>query len=269
MQETKSIDLAHDDDFNQLYIVNEQLPHRIWQEVFLEIVKQFGAYALSGSFWYIGDFRAGGVVAAGGNVNESSPLSQKDWLGLHPNEIGQLIHPEDRLKMQSYVVYVAGKLASMTDEQREQIKPYFIFRMQNASKEYTWRIMHYPKLVYTQHAPHYVMCMISNFIPVTKDLICTMYIDDHSNGKTTTFYCNEAEIELKTLESTIRFTARELEVLQHLAQGLISKEIAAKMDISKNTVENHKQNMFAKLGIRKLTELLAYAHRKALITNHS
>lgn len=269
MQKLKSIDIAHDDEFNQLYVVNEQLPEKIWQDVFLEIVKQFGAYGLSGAFWYIGDFRAGGVVAAGGNVNESTPLSQKEWLGMHPNEIGKLIHPEDRLKMQSYVVYVAGRLATMSDEQRELTKPYFIFRMQNTSKEYTWRIMHYPKLVYNQNAPHYVMCMISNFIPVTKELVCTMYLEDRNNGQTTTYYCNETEVELKTLESNVRFTTREMEVLQYLAQGLISKEIAVKMAISKNTVENHKQNMFAKLGIRKLTELLAYAHKKSLIANNS
>jgi DNA-binding CsgD family transcriptional regulator len=265
MHTTSTISVAHDDEFSQFYVINDQLPVQIWQTSFLEIVKQFSAYGFGSSFWYIGDFSTGGVVASGGNIEESTPLTQKAWLGLHPTEIGKLIHPEDRLKLQSYIVYVANRLAEMSEVERSESKPYFLFRMQKATKEYTWRIMHYPKLVYTQNVPHYVMCMISDFIPVTKDLICTMYLENRSNGSTTTYYCSEEKIELKELESIIRFTPRELEVLRCLAQGLISKEIAAELSISKNTVENHKQNMFAKLGIRKLTELLAYAHKKSLI----
>jgi len=269
MKGSSLVDLVNAEAFDQLYVINKQLPESVWQNSFEEIVKQFGAYGFSGSFWYIGDFRLGSVVASGGNLEESTPITSKEWMGLNALEIGRFIHPEDQMKMKSYIVYVASKLADLDDEKREQTRPYFIFRMQNAAKEYTWRKMHYPKLVYAKNAPHYVMCMISDIVPPSKDLVCSMYIEDRSEGHTTTYYCNEETIELKTLESTIRFTTREMEVLQFLAQGFISKEIAAKMDISKNTVENHKQNMFAKLGIRKLTELLAYAHRKSLINSHS
>ncbi len=265
MKRSSFIELVNEDEFDQLYTINEQLPEGVWQSSFQEIVKQFGAYAFSGSFWYIGDFRAGCVVAAGGNIEESTPLSRKEWLGLHPLEIGKLVHPDDRLKMQSYIVYVASRLAELNEEKREKTRPYFIFRMQNAAKEYTWRKMHYPKLVYANNSPHYVMCLISEIVPASKELVCSMYIEDRSNGHTTTYYCDDETIELKTLETSVRFTPREMEVLQYLAQGFISKEIASKMQISKNTVENHKQHMFAKLGIRKLTELLAYAHRKAMI----
>jgi len=44
-------------------------------------------------------------------------------------------------------------------------------------------------------------------------------------------------------------------------KGMISKEIAASLHISKNTVENHKQNIFTKTGTRNLAELIAYGHR--------
>lgn len=261
----EQVEPADDQQFNALYAVNNDLPENVWEESFAGIVAQFSAYAFSGSFWYIGDFRVGVVVAAGGNLSESTPYSAKEWLGIHPMEIGKIIHPDDRLKMQSYVVYMANRLAQLNDRQRFGLKPYFIFRMMNASREYTWRIMHYPVLVYQGSAPHYVMCMISDYQHFTKELECSLFIEDKSSGHTTTFYCNDESINLQPVNEPVMFTPRELEVLRLLAIGKISKEIAAELGISKNTVENHKQNMFSKLGAHKLTELIAYAHRKSLL----
>lgn len=266
MQKTTHVDIAQEEEFDNLYLINEQLPKDVWQSAFLDVVSQFDSYALSGSFWYIGDFTTGGVVAAGGNLKESTNLKPSDWLGLQPKDIGLMMHPEDRIKMQSYVVHIAGRLASMTDEARAKTKPFFLFRMQNSSKEYTWRMMYYPKLVYTNDFPHYVMCLVSNVLVLSKEMVCTLYLEDRTNGQTTIYYCTDENVELKAMENSICFTPRELEVLNYLAQGLISKEIAVKMKISKNTEENHKKNMFGKLGIRKITELLMYAHNKSLIT---
>lgn len=50
-------------------------------------------------------------------------------------------------------------------------------------------------------------------------------------------------------------TRREQEVATYCAQGLISKEIASKMNISERTVEKHKENIFRKLDINTTVEL--------------
>lgn len=47
-----------------------------------------------------------------------------------------------------------------------------------------------------------------------------------------------------------RLTERELEVLQHLKQGLTSKEIASILEISKRTVDTHISNVCRKFGAR-------------------
>jgi len=44
-------------------------------------------------------------------------------------------------------------------------------------------------------------------------------------------------------------SARELEVLQHLARGLTNKEIAVALDISPKTAGHHVQHIFEKLGV--------------------
>ncbi|HEX5766698.1 MAG TPA: response regulator [Burkholderiales bacterium] len=54
-------------------------------------------------------------------------------------------------------------------------------------------------------------------------------------------------------------TVREREVLEHAAQGLHAKEIAAALGISPRTVEVHKTRIMEKLGARNIAELVRFA----------
>jgi RNA polymerase sigma factor (sigma-70 family) len=54
-------------------------------------------------------------------------------------------------------------------------------------------------------------------------------------------------------------TEREREVLEHAAQGLHAKEIAAALGISPRTVEVHKTRIMEKLGVRNVAELVRFA----------
>ena len=60
-------------------------------------------------------------------------------------------------------------------------------------------------------------------------------------------------------------TGRELEVLQHVAKGLTSKEIGHVLFISENTVKNHVRNILDKLGLHSRNEAVLYAIREKLI----
>jgi non-specific serine/threonine protein kinase len=57
-------------------------------------------------------------------------------------------------------------------------------------------------------------------------------------------------------------TSRELEVLQLLARGLTSKEIAAALVVSVRTVEHHRASVLAKIGARSRAEVVAYAAQR-------
>ena len=61
------------------------------------------------------------------------------------------------------------------------------------------------------------------------------------------------------------FTPRELEIIQLCCDGFLSKEIAFRLEISYRTVENHKNNIFRKLGINNRVELAKYAIKYQLI----
>jgi DNA-binding NarL/FixJ family response regulator len=54
-------------------------------------------------------------------------------------------------------------------------------------------------------------------------------------------------------------SARETEVLQKLAEGLSYKMIAAELNISYSTVNNHIKKIYEKLHVHSLGEAVAYA----------
>jgi DNA-binding NarL/FixJ family response regulator len=59
-------------------------------------------------------------------------------------------------------------------------------------------------------------------------------------------------------------TVREREVLQLIAEGKSTKEIAGVLKVSVKTVETHRQQMMEKLGVRSIAELTKYAIREGL-----
>ena len=60
-------------------------------------------------------------------------------------------------------------------------------------------------------------------------------------------------------------SARELEVLQLICDGLSNREIAATLDLSVNTVSVHRTNIMTALGVHKAAELVVYALQHGLV----
>ncbi|MEO8520614.1 MAG: response regulator transcription factor [Acidobacteriota bacterium] len=62
-----------------------------------------------------------------------------------------------------------------------------------------------------------------------------------------------------------RLTPRELEVLQHICDGLSNREIAAQLELSVNTVAVHRTNIMNALNVHKTAELVVYAIQHGLV----
>jgi DNA-binding NarL/FixJ family response regulator len=63
-----------------------------------------------------------------------------------------------------------------------------------------------------------------------------------------------------------KLTAREHDVLQLLAKGKVSKEIATELKVSPSTVDVHRHNLMKKLGIDSVAGLTKYAIRNGIAT---
>ncbi len=75
-------------------------------------------------------------------------------------------------------------------------------------------------------------------------------------------YVNLAEADQGSAFAVL--SAREREVLQLLAEGLSTKEIAGRLNLSAKTVESHRKAVMDKLEIRSIAELTKYAIREGL-----
>lgn len=62
-----------------------------------------------------------------------------------------------------------------------------------------------------------------------------------------------------------QLTPREIDVLRYIAQGYTNRQIADELCISVRTVESHRANLTAKLGLRGRVELVRYAREHGLI----
>jgi DNA-binding NarL/FixJ family response regulator len=61
-------------------------------------------------------------------------------------------------------------------------------------------------------------------------------------------------------------TPREREILQLVAEGRSSKEIANLLNLSVYTVETHRAKLMQKLSLRSVPEVILYAVRKGIIS---
>jgi DNA-binding NarL/FixJ family response regulator len=62
-----------------------------------------------------------------------------------------------------------------------------------------------------------------------------------------------------------RLTSREREIVQLLAEGKSSKEVAVSLGISVKTAETHRANIMRKLELHSVSELVRYAVRNQII----
>ena len=76
---------------------------------------------------------------------------------------------------------------------------------------------------------------------------------------------NEAVgLSQKNIGDSQRLTRRELQVIQLIAEGRSTKEIAAMLELSVKTVETHRKQIMDKLGIRTTAGLTKYCIREGL-----
>jgi DNA-binding NarL/FixJ family response regulator len=73
------------------------------------------------------------------------------------------------------------------------------------------------------------------------------------------------KLQENTTEKQTSISPREKEIITLLSEGLCFKEIGERLFISPRTVENHKNNILNKLGLKNTIELLRYAIKHRLV----
>jgi DNA-binding CsgD family transcriptional regulator len=125
-----------------------------------------------------------------------------------------------------------------------------------------------------KHKDGHIMRILIRYYPieVTKSgaaIQAAVTIDDITHLMKSDFYCGRMEFDkdgknfVHNINSTDQLdkpydiiSDREKETLGLLAQGMESKEIGKLLFISSHTVDNHRRNMIAKIGVRDTTGLI-------------
>lgn len=68
-------------------------------------------------------------------------------------------------------------------------------------------------------------------------------------------------------EEPVQLTASELEIVRLISEGLTTKEIASRKFISFHTVISHRKNIFRKLGVTSVSELIMFAIKSGWINS--
>lgn len=78
-------------------------------------------------------------------------------------------------------------------------------------------------------------------------------------------YLNKETKEEEPDSPGVRLTPRQREIVQLLAEGKSSKEVAVALNLSVKTAETHRANIMRRLGCHSVSELVRYAIRNKII----
>lgn len=76
---------------------------------------------------------------------------------------------------------------------------------------------------------------------------------------------NNTILKVKHKKIHSKVSLREIEIIQEICYGKTTDEIAKALNLSKHTVESHRTNIFSKLDVRNVAELVALAFRVGLV----
>jgi DNA-binding NarL/FixJ family response regulator len=69
----------------------------------------------------------------------------------------------------------------------------------------------------------------------------------------------------KGLKETTSLTAAEIEIVRLIAEGMTTKEIASRKNVSFHTIMTHRKNIFRKVRVNNASELVMFAIRAGII----
>ncbi len=158
------------------------------------------------------------------------------------------IHPDDRTQLLEYQIEHGQFIYSLPPETRNDYQQIFQIRMLNANRQYVNVISRQQVIEKDKNGKAW---MIMGIMDISPDQILSEKI------KRTVLNRKTGEIVTSSfIPAEKQLTKREKEILLLIRQGLLSKEIAGKLNISIYTVNNHRKNILEKLNVDNIIEAM-------------
>ncbi|MDR2913134.1 MAG: LuxR C-terminal-related transcriptional regulator [Alistipes sp.] len=192
-----------------------------------------------------------------------------DLFGVLPETVEELLHPDDRASVADLQIRHSKFIYSLPAEERNDYRTIYQVRMRcveagsgalaDSGAEGRWiNVTSRNQVIETdRRGKAWIVMGLIELAPdqtPTDRVRCSVL-----NLRTGRFFNPYAE----SLEWAL--TERESEILSLMARGLLSKEIAERLGISKLTVDNHRKNILAKLEADNAIEAINAARRAGLV----
>lgn len=156
------------------------------------------------------------------------------------------IHPDDRRQLFEYQIEHGLFIYSLSPEERNDYQQIFQIRMLNVRQQYVNVVSRHQVIQTDKKGKAWIVMGIIDIAP-----------DQTPTGKVKRTVINRKTGGMLTclpVPEEKRLTKREKEILLLIRQGYLSKEIADKLGLSIYTVNNHRKNILAKLGVNNAIE---------------
>ncbi len=230
-------------------------------------IEQAINFAIGPFCWFIPDNKVMKIIAASDNINQLTPFSKKEWIGKDPSFLAQNIYPQDAEYVLSAIVQCAQITEEFAAQNKKNVRINIYGRMLNAAKEYRWSLIQFPTQYFNANGRVesclFMITDVSHLLKVNETTIPLMTVIDNENSSNQYFKVLFDTKKMLPLNIP-HVTKREQEILQLMARGLNTPEIASELYLSYHTIEQHKRNLRQKTATKTSAELMNFVCKNNL-----
>jgi DNA-binding CsgD family transcriptional regulator len=168
----------------------------------------------------------------------------------HPDDVDRHLHLRQKLFKTAHEIYNEGKGQKLLSS---------IFRIRNSENKYS--VILFQCYLFFSETPHRTVYLFE-LLTLIDGNFKRKYDNHHYYGSDLTYFRYPDE---KLINTGFNFSKREFQVIQFLARGLNTHEIAEKLNVSPFTINTHRSNILQKTGKKSIPELIAWLIETGII----
>lgn len=233
---------------------------------FKPAIDQLKKFAVGQYCWFIADVTTGSMQSAGGMIEQITAIPLAEFVHSKPERLFSHIHPDDIAQMFGFTNHWISYFMSQPYERKIQLHPTIYIRLKNKQQLYKWSTVQYADhIIDTTGNILFGLTVITDISHIKKEGPSMMSVLDSFDESCQHFYCSDGKAIIPGKEVLPKISMREMEVLQYLATGNSSKQIATELNISVKTIDNHRQNMLHKTNSKSTGELINFAVKSGYV----
>ena len=236
-----------------------------YRNYFALAIEQATRYAPASFCWFIPETKNMTILEVSENMHQLTPHTAADWMGKGIGFWFAILHPDDVGFVMAAVAMAVKINEAQPVEKSDKLNSNIYCRMLDATNNYRWVLIQFPQRLYSEE-DKVISCLVmtTDLSHLAVSLKTMMTVVDLSNNES--HYYTAVVDEQKLIDASLPvISKREREVVQLMARGLNTPQIAAQLFLAYDTVENHKRNMRKKTQPKTSAALMNYVWENNLL----